>query len=120
MWFPRRPVRPLVAAAVVLMLGQVLINLAPASAEAASPSWAIVKGGSRTPQANQMLLNTTCSNAWDCWTVGAIVPDTQNAKPEALAEHWNGSSWSDSHGVQPAGKAASILYDVSCVTSSDC
>jgi hypothetical protein len=120
MWFPRRPIRPLVATAVVLMLGQVLINLAPPAAQAASPSWAIVKGGSQTPQADQLLLNTTCSNAWDCWTVGAIIPDIQNAKPEALAEHWNGSSWSDSPGVQPSGKAASILYDVSCVTSSDC
>jgi hypothetical protein len=120
MWFPRRPVRTLVAAAVVLIAGQLLINLPPTAARAASPGWAVVEGGSRSPQTDQLLLNTTCANAWDCWTVGAIIPEVQNAKPEALAEHWNGSSWSDSPGVQPSGKAASILYDVSCVTSSDC
>ncbi len=102
------------------MAGPVLINLAPTAAQAASPRWAVVKGGSPTPKANQLLLNTTCSNAWDCWTVGAILPDSQNAKPKALAEHWNGSSWSVTPGVQPSARAASILYDVSCVTSSDC
>src|ERR1700722_14740537 len=118
MWYSHRPIRPLVAAAVVLMAGPALINLAPTAAQAASPRWAVVKGGSPTPKANQLLLNTTCSNAWDCWTVGAIPPDSQNAKPKALAEHWNGSSWSDTPGVQPSAKAASILYDVSCVTSS--
>ncbi len=102
------------------MLGQVLINLAPTAAQATSASWTVVRGGSPTPQADQLLLDTTCSNAWDCWTVGAIIPDIQNAKPEALAERWNGSSWSDIPGVQPSGKAASVLYDVSCVTPSDC
>src|ERR1022692_3335642 len=79
-----------------------------------------VNGGAPDPQANQLLLNTTCANAWDCWAVGAIIPEAQNAQPLALAEHWDGSSWSDVSGVQPPGQQVSVLYDVSCVTSSDC
>jgi hypothetical protein len=38
----------------------------------------------------------------------------------ALAEQWNGSTWSVMQVPQPAGKAAPAFTAVSCVTSSDC
>ncbi len=102
------------------MFGGMLTTFVSASAEAANGGWTVVNGGAPVPQASQLLLNTTCPNAWDCWAVGATIPDVQNAQPVALAEHWNGSSWSDVSGIDPAGKQASVLYDVSCVTSSNC
>ena len=117
MWSRRWHLRLFAAAAVV---GGLLTGFVASAAQGAGTGWATVNGGAQTPQADQLLLNTTCSNAWDCWAVGAIIPEVQNAKPEALTEHWNGTSWADVSGVQPSGQQASVLYDVSCVTSSDC
>ena len=120
MWSRHRHLRPLAALGVALLVGGVVTSFVPPAAQGADSGWAIVNGGAPDPQANQLLLNTTCSNAWDCWAVGAIIPEVQNAQPQALAEHWDGSAWSDVSGVQPPGQQASVLYDVSCVTSSDC
>src|ERR1700733_6597235 len=120
MRFRRRHLRLFAAVGVIVVGAGVLTSFVSPAAQGAYAAWTIVNGGAQDPQANQLLLNTTCANAWDCWAVGAIVPEVQNAKPEALAEHWNGSSWSDVSGVQPPGHQASVLYDVSCVTSSDC
>jgi hypothetical protein len=120
MWSRRRHLRSFAAAAVVVIVGGFLTSFVPAAAEGADTGWAVVKGGAQDSEANQLLLNTTCANAWDCWAVGAIIPEVQNAKPLALAEHWNGTSWSDVSGVQPPGQQASVLYDLNCVTSSDC
>ncbi len=103
-----------------MIVGGLVTSFVPPTAQGANTGWAVVGGGAPDPQASQLLLNTTCANAWDCWAVGAIIPEVQNAKPQALAEHWDGSSWSDVSGVQPPGQQASVLYDVSCVTSSDC
>ncbi len=119
MWSGRQ-LRLFAAVGIVVLVGGVVASLAPPTAQGADGGWTIVTGGAQDPQANQMLLNTTCANAWDCWAVGAIIPEVQNAKPLALAEHWDGSSWSDVSGVQPRGQQASVLYDVTCVTSSDC
>ena len=105
---------------VVVGVVGVLTGFAVPAAQGANTGWGVVNGGAQDPQATQLLLNTTCANAWDCWAVGAIIPEVQNAKPLALAERWDGSSWSDVSGVQPAGRQASVLYDVSCVTSTDC
>jgi hypothetical protein len=115
-----RPLQLLAVLGVVVLVGGVVTSFALPAAQGAYTGWAIVNGGAQDPQANELLLNTTCANAWDCWAVGAIIPEVQNAKPLALAEHWDGSSWSDVSGVQPSGQQASVLYDVSCVTSSDC
>ena len=117
---PRRHIRLLAALGVVAIVGGVVTSFGTPPAQGANTGWAIVNGGAQDPQATQLLLNTTCANAWDCWAVGAIIPNVQNAKPLALAERWNGSSWSDVSGVQPPGQQASVLYDVSCVTSTDC
>ncbi len=120
MFFRRRclPVFAIVAVIVIVGAG-VLTGFTP-PARGATTGWTIISGAPPDTQANQVLLNTTCANAWDCWSVGAIVPEVPNAKPLALAEHWNGSSWSNVAGVQPQGQQASVLYDVSCVTASDC
>jgi hypothetical protein len=120
MFFSRRclPVFAIVGVIVIVGAG-VLAGLAQ-PARGATTGWTIISGAPPDTQASQILLNTTCANAWDCWSVGATVPEVQNAKPLALAEQWNGSSWSNVSGVQPQGQQASVLYDVSCVTASDC
>jgi hypothetical protein len=119
--FLRRRCLPVFAIVGVIVIGGagVLTGFTP-PARGATAGWTIISGAPPNTQANQVLLDTTCANAWDCWSVGATVPEVQNAKPLALAEHWNGSSWSNVAGVQPQGQQASVLYDVSCVTASDC
>ncbi len=119
MWSCRRHLRLFAAVSAVVIVGGVLTTFAP-HANGAASGWTVVSGGAQDPQARHLLLNTGCANAWDCWAVGAIIPEVKNANPQALAEHWDGSSWTDVSGVQPTDSQASVLYDVSCVTTSDC
>jgi hypothetical protein len=91
-----------------------------------------------------MLLGSTCADAWSCWAVGDASTSTLNqvgppvqlkgnapqpvapgipnnqSQPEAVAEHWNGSSWSVVPVAEPTGTADSLLYDATCATPSDC
>ncbi|MGB7053274.1 MAG: hypothetical protein WBG41_17040 [Acidimicrobiales bacterium] len=120
MFFRRRCLPVFAIVAVIEIVGAGVLTGFTPPARGATTGWTIISGAPPDTQANQVLLNTTCANAWDCWSVGAIVPEVPNAKPLALAEHWNGSSWSNVAGVQPQGQQASVLYDVSCVTASDC
>jgi hypothetical protein len=42
------------------------------------------------------------------------------AVPQALAEGWDGLSWSRQHAVEPAGATSNILSSVSCVSARAC
>ncbi len=120
MSFPRRCLPALAIVGVIVLVGAGAMAGFDQPARGATAGWTIVSGAAPNTQADELLLNTTCANAWDCWSVGATVPEVENAKPLAIAEHWNGSSWSNVSGVQPPGQQASVVYDVSCVTPSDC
>jgi hypothetical protein len=42
-----------------------------------------------------VLVNSTCVDAWDCWSVGGTIGDGNNNNTfAAVAEHWNGTTWS--------------------------
>jgi hypothetical protein len=111
---------PRLLAAIGVIVGVAVTSLAPATAVAGEPGWAIVNAAAHDAQTNQLPVNSTCSNAWDCWEVGLVIPATQHGQPQAFARHWDGSTWSSVSGVQPPGRQSSVLYDVSCATSSDC
>jgi hypothetical protein len=63
MWSRRRNLRLFAAAGVVAIVGGLLTGLVPPAAQGADTGWAAVNGGAQDPQANQLLLNTTCANA---------------------------------------------------------
>ena len=116
---PRR-IRPLALCLTAVLAGFcVLISTVP-GAQAANPSgWNIIT----TPDtgSSTLLMGTTCANAWECWAVGGAFSSLgNNSQPGAIAERWNGSSWSIGPDVAPGGTEASLLWGVTCVTSSDC
>jgi len=121
----RRLVRSTLTAAVAAgTLLVVTVTATPtATAAAAVPSgWSIVPSANTSPQEDNALIRDTCTNAWNCWAVGTDIPDpsAQNSKPTALIEHWNGAAWSVTSSSGPPGSRASALWDVTCVTGSDC
>ncbi len=106
-----------VAAVVTLAVSLLAVPTAPA----APSGWNIVVSASTGPQDSNLLLGTSCANAWNCWAVGGSFPSlSNNGKPSALINHWDGTSWSVTPLAPPAGSAASLLWNVTCVTTSDC
>src|ERR1700694_2248258 len=88
------------------------------SAHAAIPAgWNIINSPNTDPSATNLLLGTTCANAWDCWAVGANGASLNNLEAGSWVEHWNGSSWSI---VNTPSPQVSVLLDVACLGSSNC
>ncbi len=108
----------LVAVAVIT----VVVGLLGVPSSPAAPSgWNIVPSASTGPQDSNLLLATACPNAWNCWAVGGSFPNlSNNGKPSVLVNHWDGSSWSVAPIAPPTGTDASLLWDVTCLTASDC
>jgi len=84
----------------------------PTPTPAPSSGWSIVSSPSPDPYGNQLSSVAAVSNS-DVWAVG-----TTGAN--ALAEHWNGSSWSIVPTPKPAGSGVQAqLLGVTAITSSD-
>ena len=106
-----------------LLVGVVVTALMVPIAHSAAPSgWNIVPSVNTSAQASNLLLGSTCTSASSCWAVGGVIPDlnSNQAKPTAMAQRWNGSVWSSGPDAVPAGSTLSLLWDVTCVSSSDC
>jgi hypothetical protein len=58
-----------------------------------------------------------CNSASDCWAVGDARFGSE-FRDHALIEHWNGNSWSIIQA--PYSPDDQVLYDVTCVSGSDC
>ena len=102
--------------------GLLVVGLAIPTAKAATASgWTIVTGAPVNQQNSNLLLGSTCSNSWNCWAVGGtFVSLNGGGGPSSLVEHWNGTSWTVGSGATIPGSTASLLWDVTCVTGSDC
>jgi len=102
--------------------GLLVVGLAVPTAKAATASgWTIVTGAPVNQQNSNLLLGSTCSNSWNCWAVGASIANlNSNGAFSALFEHWNGTSWTAGSGATVPGSSASLLWDVTCVTASNC
>ena len=116
---PRHRVKLLIAA---VAAGLLVIGLAVPTAKAATAAgWTIVTGAPVNQQNSNLLLGSTCSNSWNCWAVGGSIANlNNNGAPSALFEHWDGSAWTAGSGATIPGTSASLLWDVTCVTASDC
>jgi hypothetical protein len=78
-------------------------------------SWSIVPSANSSRPEN-FLGGVSCIQRSDCWAVGT----TQSAAgdlPEALIEHWNGSSWSLVSVPNPSSSTRSLLTGVTCHSS---
>jgi len=69
--------------------------------------------------AYQTSLNGVSCAAGVCAAVGNYV-QTAQSQPAALAEGWNGSSWTIQHPVRPAEAVANSLNAVSCTSAKFC
>ena len=106
----------------VIIAGLFVVASAVPTARAASGSgWTIVTSPNVGPPQSDFLVGSTCVNSWNCWAVGAVFSTLGNgSQPSATIDHWNGSTWSVGPNVAPASSQASLLWDVTCVTASDC
>ena len=80
------------------------------------PGWA-VQSTSKTPG---FLEDVSCLSSTDCTAVGPG-PDSGTGVEWAVAQHWNGSAWSDQPApAKPPGATATHLTAVSCTGTSAC
>ena len=94
-----------------LATGVLTLTVATPTARAASPSgWNIITSPNSGPTESNLLMGTTCANAWNCWAVGGAFSSLgNNSQPNALVDHWNGSTWSAGPDVTPPSSKASLL-----------
>jgi hypothetical protein len=98
-----------------------LVLATPAATAGGTSGWNIVAGASTPSSQNDLVLGSTCADAWTCWAVGGSSPSLQgNFKPGAMVEQWNGTAWTGGPDVVPPGTQASLLWSVTCVDSADC
>jgi hypothetical protein len=64
------------------------------------------------------LFGVACKSQKSCAAVGDAF--LKNDNTAALAESWNGKTWTAARAPVPAGTATAALNGVSCVTSADC
>jgi hypothetical protein len=81
-------------------------------------SWSIQKPPSPDPTGLDNLNWVSCTSASACKAVGAY---TNSLNVDVtLAEHWNGTSWSEQKTANPKGSTGAFLSGVSCISVSDC
>ena len=84
-------------------------------------SWAVVTSANASTTQNNVLYGVTCVSASDCWAVGyAVSHNDAGYTYQTLVERWNGTSWAVATSPNPPGLGPSILYGVTCVTTSNC
>jgi hypothetical protein len=103
----------------VLLAVAAMVVVSPGSLGAATPSgWNIVTSPSASTTSNEILLGSACANAQECWGVGATV--SNGGRFEPLLDQWDGASWTIAASPAPPGADGYGLFNVTCVTASDC
>ena len=87
------------------------------SAVAAASGWSIEPTPNPSGAANSYLHDVSCASARACAAVGYY---DNGATLVALAERWNGTTWSIEHTPKPTGASFSVLGGVSCASASAC
>jgi hypothetical protein len=82
-------------------------------------AWTLQSAPSPAGAYQTVLDGVSCAAADLCETVGTYQATAQ-AQPTALAEGWNGSSWTAQQAVTPAGAVLNSLSAVSCVSARHC
>ncbi|MDQ1360671.1 MAG: hypothetical protein QOJ44_1048, partial [Acidimicrobiaceae bacterium] len=83
-------------------------------------AWSIVATQNTSPSLSNALYGATCVTSSDCWAVGDASTGGTEGAYQTLAEHWDGSAWSIVATQNTSPSQSNALYEVTCVTSSDC
>jgi hypothetical protein len=80
-------------------------------------AWIIVASPNKNAAQNNTLLGVTCVSASDCWAVASYF---NGSVQQTLIERWDGTSWTIVTSPNTSASQNNILYDVSCVSGSEC
>jgi hypothetical protein len=83
-------------------------------------SWSITASPDTSATDDDYLSGVSCVSASFCNAVGSYLSTTSAGPQQALAEQWNGSSWSVVTPPNPATSAWDSPNGVSCVSASFC
>lgn len=80
--------------------------------------WSIVASpNARAAFPRSVLHEVTCVSASDCWAVGYTFTGSAY---HSLTEHWDGSEWTVVPSAYTDEIEANILYDVECLSATNC
>jgi hypothetical protein len=80
-------------------------------------TWAVTATPNPAGATSSVLNDVACTSATNCVAVGASSGATTQV---ALAEHWNGTTWSITQVPNPSGATQSLLNGISCVAATAC
>jgi hypothetical protein len=81
-------------------------------------SWSIETTPNASGSQTNLFGSVSCTPSGTCWAVGAYVDGSGDQ--EALAEEWNGSSWSIETIPNPPGAQESTFSGVACTSGGAC
>jgi hypothetical protein len=115
----RSPWRLALAGAVTALVVSAVGIVSPLGSAASPSGWYVAT----TPAtgADDVLLGSSCPNALQCFAAGISIQNiNSNGTFSPLAETWNGTTWTlAAPPPLPPGRGGG-LFNVSCVTGSDC
>jgi hypothetical protein len=82
-------------------------------------SWTIQSTANATGEANNALLDISCTSSSACTAVGASSPVLLGA-PRTIVERWNGSTWSTQAAVDPTSATEDEMKGASCGSTTMC
>jgi hypothetical protein len=87
-------------------------------------AWSIVASPNTDGAKDNVLTDTTCASATDCWAVGYYDGGNVDADGvpiyQTLIERWNGANWSIVASPNTSATQTNYLLGVSCASSSQC
>jgi hypothetical protein len=84
-------------------------------------SWAIVSSPNTSTTLFNSLWGVTCVSASDCWAVGWYDADESGEFIwQTLIQRWDGTSWAIVSSPNTSTTQNNELFDVTCVSASDC
>jgi hypothetical protein len=118
----RRPItaiRMRLGARVALLLGLILLGLAPSGVVAnAAARWAEQRVPNPNPLGSTDLEGISCTSTRSCVAVGSSTHGKSGSR--VLIERWNGAGWSIVSAGRIARSNSAGLNGVRCITPSDC
>lgn len=79
--------------------------------------WSVAPSANAETETHNTLLGVTCVTAADCWSVAS---SNNGVAQQTLIQRWNGITWSIVPSPNTSSTSSNILYDVACVSASDC
>ena len=82
--------------------------------------WSIVPSVTEPAPNGNYLSAVTCVSATDCWATGATTGSAGGAATGTVAQHWNGTAWTEVPTPSSPALDAADLTAVTCLSSTQC